>query len=88
MQEFGKSLMTIKKCSGLKIEPWETPQSTERRSENLLLKVTYCCLFARYELNQSKAIPRTPYTLNLCNKISWYTQSKALEKSRNIETTE
>ena len=48
--------MKIKKSSGPQIEPWRTPQSTERLSDNLLLKVTYCCHFERYDLNQSKAI--------------------------------
>ena len=33
-------------------------------------------------------MPRTQYTLNLFNSISWLTQSKALEKSKNDETTE
>ena len=87
LEEFGKSSMKIKKSIELRIKPWGNPQSTERRLDNLLLKFTYCCLFASYDLNQSKATPRTPYTLNLCNRILWITQSKALGKSRNIEMT-
>ena len=85
LEVIGKSIMKIKKGSGSRIEPSGTPQSTERRSDNLLI---YCCLFARYDLNQSKATLRTPYTLKSCNKIVWSTQSKSLEKSKNIETTE
>ena len=74
LEEFGKLLMKIKKSSGPEIEPWGTPQSIERHSDNLLLKVTYYCLFVKYDLNQSKATPRNPYTLNLCNRVSWFSQ--------------
>ena len=54
-------------------------KSSENHSDNLLLKVTYCSLCTRYDLNHSKATPRTSYTLNLCNIISWSTQLKPLE---------
>ena len=43
--------MKIRKSSGPGIEPWGTPQSTERRSDDLFLNVRYCCLSARYDLN-------------------------------------
>ena len=79
LEQLGKSLMKIRKSSGPRREPCGTSQSTER---------TYYFLFVRYDLNQSKARARTPYTLILCNRILWSTQSKPLEKSKNIEITE
>ena len=72
------------KISESTIELWGTLQSTERHSDILLLKVTFCSLLVRYNLNQFKATPRTPYIFTQCNRFSCFTQSKALEQSRNI----
>ena len=38
LEQFGKSLIKIRKSSGPRIEPWGTPQSTKRRSDKLFFK--------------------------------------------------
>ena len=66
LEQLEKSLTKIRKNSGPRIKLWGTSKSTERRPDNLFLNITYCCLFLGYDIKQSKATPRTSYTVNLC----------------------
>ena len=89
LEHFVISFMKIKNRRGLKIkiDPCGTPYWITLGFEPTLFIDTYCSLFVRYEWNQSKVIPWTPHVFNFDSRISWLTQSNALQKSRNKENT-
>ena len=84
---YGKSLMKFKNNNGPDIQPCGTSQSIKRRSEMSSLMDTYCSLLDKYNQNQLKAIPRTPYERRFLRRILWSSQSIAFEKLRKIEST-
>ena len=72
---------------GPEIEPCGTPQSIKRLSAILSMKGTFCTPLDKYDLNQIKAIPQTPYEESFSRRILWCTQNQMLlENSRKIET--
>ena len=79
--------MKIKTRRGPKIDPCGTPHWITLRFESTLSIDTYCSLFVRNELNQSRAIPGTPQVFIFDSRISWLTQSNALRNSRNKKNT-
>jgi len=72
------------KRSGLKMNPWGTPQSRGTDAEVHLPIFTVKVLSLRYEANHCNAAPWMPTTFyNWCNRILWLIVSKlALKSSR------
>ena len=87
IEQLGKSFINIINNNEPRMEPWGTPRSIKQSSEFSPLRDTYCCLPVKYDWNQLRATPRTPYTPILSSNKLWSTQSNALLKSRNVATS-
>ena len=70
--------------SGPRHEPWGIPQVIILAEDLCPLTVQNCFLFCKYDINQSPAIPLTPYFSNFANKIVWSTVSNAFFRSRKM----
>ena len=46
-------------------------------------KLSYCCLFERYDARKSIEIPEIPKYASVSNNIAWFKVSKAFDMSKN-----
>ena len=73
----------MRKSSGPRIDPCETPPQVTVRSCEVLPSTTYNCFpLLKYDLIQLRVSPLIPYNSSFCYRMSWDTVSKALAKSR------
>ena len=87
LDTLARSLMYNKNSNGPNMKPWGTPHVISWQEELLSLYTTHCSLSERYILNHCNVMSRIPKYSSLVNRMSWFTVSNALEKSRNSPRT-
>ena len=79
--------MNMEKRRGPRTEPWGTPDVMVRLLERSSSMTVQCCLQHRYELNHWQAVEPYPSSLRRDSRMSWLTESNALEMSRKTAPT-
>ena len=67
-QTCGRLFIKIENNNGPRDEPWGTPLSIVLKSEQLPWYKTHCCLWCKYELNQSKEDLERPMAYSLSKR--------------------
>ena len=80
------SLMYSKKSIGPRTEPSGTPDVTSVMSDRAPLTETRCLRFDRKDVIQLCVLPVIPYEVNLDRRRLCGTLSKALAKSRRLDS--
>ena len=75
-----KSFRYIMKRSGLKIDPWVTPQIISRLDVFIALPCINCFLFERVPEKHLRLLFFMPHKFSLSMRILWSTVSKAFDK--------
>ena len=83
LTDFERSSAYRIKSKGPKIDPWGTPEVTERQEKNKPFSDTLCLQVVKKQLNQASRAPPTPYNCSYNNNLLCGTESKALDMSRN-----
>ena len=68
------------------MEPCGTPHIKKLASDLNPLLVVYWTRLERYDWKKLCEVPRIPHWYSLSSRILWLTQSKALDRSKKIDT--
>ena len=79
----GKSLIKMQNRSGPRIDPWGTPLVTDISWEYVPFTSTHCRRSCKQDRKKAILAMLKLYVDSFFSKISWWTRSKALRKSRN-----